>query len=281
MKSKAGVFALTIKVGPKIVTVLAKLAKGLKVGKVGLAGASLASYAYMFTWEFAAMIMFMLLVHESGHIWAMKRYGMKTKGIYFLPFIGGAAVTDEEFPSRGVEVFIAIMGPIWGFALALLTGLVYVATGNPLFAAAASWMAMVNLFNLLPINPLDGGRIMKSIAYSVHSRVGLVFLIIGILASGFLAFKVGFGLFVFLFIFGGFELVLEYKRRTEHPGMNGVTIFSVCFCRRRTLGAHGIHGSHPWCCRSNGAAEGMTYVAETPLTATDFQKGAAAKCRRC
>jgi len=225
MKSKAGLAALAIKVGPKVVTVLSKLVKGLKVGKVGLAGASMASYAYMFTWEFAAMIMFMLFVHESGHIWAMKRCGVKTKGIYFLPFVGGAAVADEEFPSRGAEVFIAIMGPIWGFALALLTGLVYVATENPLFAAAASWMAMVNLFNLLPINPLDGGRIMKSIAYSVHSRVGLVFLAIGIVASGFLAFKVGLGLFVFLLIVGGLELVFEYKRRTEHPAMNGAAIF--------------------------------------------------------
>lgn len=226
MKNKTGLVALAIKLGSKFVTVLAKLAKGFKIGKVGLVGASLASYAYMFTWEFAVMIMFMLFVHESGHIWAMKRCGMKTKGIYFLPFIGGAAVSDDDFPSRGAEVFIAIMGPIWGFTLALLTGFVYVATENPLFAAAASWMAMVNLFNLLPINPLDGGRIMKSIAYSVHSRIGFVFLIIGILASGLLAFKVGFGLFVFLLVISGVEIIFEYKRQKEHPAMNGVMIFS-------------------------------------------------------
>ena len=217
--------ALSFKLGPKIVGVIAKIVKGLKVGKVGLAGASLASYAYMFTWEFAAMIMFMLFIHESGHIWAMKRYGMKTKGIYFIPFVGGAAVADEDFPSRGAEVFTAIMGPIWGFALALLIGLVYVATENPLFAAAASWMAMVNLFNLLPINPLDGGRIMKSIAYSVHSRIGLGFLVIGVIASGFLAFKVGLGLVLFLLVVGVGELIFEYSRRAEHPAMSGGTIF--------------------------------------------------------
>ena len=225
MKSKYGLIALAIKVGPKVIGVLTKLATGLKVGKVGLAGVSLASYAYMFTWEFAAMIMFMLFVHESGHIWAMKRCGIKTKGIYFLPFVGGAAVADGEFPSRGAEAFVAIMGPIWGLVLALFIGLVYVGTENPLFAAAASWMAMVNLFNLLPISPLDGGRIMKSIAYSVHSRVGLVLLIVGILATGIVAFKVSLGLFVFLFVVGGLELILEYKRRAECPTMNGTTIF--------------------------------------------------------
>lgn len=133
-------------------------------------------------------------------------------------------MADEAFPSRGAEVFIAIMGPIWGLAFAMIVGLVYLATHNPIFAATASWMAMVNLFNLLPINPLDGGRIMKSIAYSVHSRAGLLCLIVGILVSGFLAFKVGFGLFVFLLIVGVIELVFEYRDRIKHPAMNSMTI---------------------------------------------------------
>jgi Zn-dependent protease len=224
MKSKVGLIALAIKVGPKIFTLLTKLIKGLKIGKMGLAGATMASYSYMFTWEFAAVILFALFVHECGHIWAMKRCGLKTNGIYFLPFSGAVAVSDDEFPSRGAEVFIAIMGPIWGFVLALLTGLVYVATENPFFAATASWMSMVNLFNLLPINPLDGGRIMKSIAYSIHSRLGLVFLIIGVFALGLLTGKIGFGLFFILLVAGVTELIFEYKERTKLLAMSGVKI---------------------------------------------------------
>lgn len=215
--NKAGLIALAVKVRSKVVK--------FKPGKVGLAGASMAFYAYLCTWGFAVIIMLTLFVHESGHIWAMKRCGMKTKGIYFLPFVGAAAVADEKFPSRGAEVFIAIMGPIWSCALALLTGLMYLATDNPIFAAAASLMAMVTLFDLLPINPLDGGRIIKSIAYSVHSRIiGLVFLVIGLLASGFLTFKVGLGLFVFSLIVGGLQLAFAYKRRAEYPSMNGIMI---------------------------------------------------------
>ena len=223
-KFSGGMAVLFFKMSPKIFTVITKLVKGLKVGKAGLAAASLASYTYIFTWEFAAMIMVMLFVHESGHIWAMKRCGIKTKGIYFIPFVGGAAVADDEFPSRRAEVFVAIMGPIWGFALAALAGLVYIWTAHPLFAAASSWMAMVNLFNLLPINPLDGGRIMKSIAYSMHSTAGLVFLVVGVVASGFHAFYIGFGLFVFLLIVGVIELALEYRRRVESPPMDGIQI---------------------------------------------------------
>lgn len=215
-----GVLTLATKLGLKFGPKLLKLVKALKIGKAGLAGASMASYAYLFSWQFAAMVMVLLFVHESGHIWAMRKCGVKTKGIYFIPFLGAAAVADNQFPSRKAEVFIAIMGPIWGLALSLVAAGAYAMTANPLFAAAASWMAMINLFNLLPINPLDGGRIMKSIAFSVHSFVGLIFLAIGVLAAGIIAYIGGLGLFVFLLLVGCFELAMEYRKRYEVKNMN-------------------------------------------------------------
>jgi len=208
----AGLIALAIKTGPKFVAIFGKLAKGLKVGKVGLAAASVGAYSWMFTWQFALVICFMLFVHESGHVWAMKRCGIKTRGFYFIPFVGGAAIAEEDFPSRKVEVYVAIMGPIWGLALSALTGVIYMMTGHPFFAAAASWMALINLFNLLPINPLDGGRIFKSVAYSLHSQLGFIFLIIGLALTvvGFLYLKMG--LFLLLLIVGAIELLFEYRR---------------------------------------------------------------------
>lgn len=208
-----GLWALFAKLGSKLIPAIAKLGKGFKVMKVSLAAISFASYAYMFTWKFAAMIIVMLFVHESGHIWAMKQYGVKTKGIYFIPFVGGAAVAESEFPSRKAEVVIAIMGPIWGFALALVAGAVYYLTENPLFAAASSWMAMINLFNLLPINPLDGGRIFKSVAFSVRSRLGFVFLVFGILASVLITYYAKLGLFVFIIFIGSLDLFIEWRKR--------------------------------------------------------------------
>lgn len=163
--------------------------------------------------------MLMLFVHESGHIWAMKECGMKTKGIYFIPFLGGAAVADDEFPDRWSEVYVAIMGPVWGMILSAFTAGVYAITEIPLFAAAAAWMAMMNLFNLLPINPLDGGRIFKSIAFSVHSTLGMFFLGVGCILSGYIAIKIGFGLFFVLLVAGMVELLYEWrivrKRRRE------------------------------------------------------------------
>lgn len=208
---KALIITLATKILSKLLPVLIKFAKVLKVGKIGLVGASFASYAYLFTWQFAIMILLLLFVHESGHIWAMKRCGMKTKGIYFIPFLGAAAVANEEFPSRGAEAYIAIMGPIWGFFLSILVGAIYFITDNALFAAAAGWMAMVNLFNLLPINPLDGGRIVKSITFSISSKLGFIFLSVGTIIMVIFMLYTKLILFVILIFVSMLELFFEYK----------------------------------------------------------------------
>jgi Zn-dependent protease len=230
-KIHAGIVALAAKLGPKLLAIVVKLAKVVKVGKFGLAIGSMAAYVYLFTWQFAILVMISLFFHESGHIWAMKRCGLKTKGIYFIPFLGAAAVSEEMFKTRRDEVYVAIMGPIWGFALAVGTALVYVLTGNALFAAAAGWMAMVNLFNLLPVNPLDGGRIMKSIAFSINSKMGFIFLVIGIIISTILTLWAGMILFVFLLFIGSLELFFEYREYEVRPSMThrGSAISAIAY----------------------------------------------------
>lgn len=215
--SWAGLGTLIALLGSKIGTkfglkILSSLLGKVGIGKTGLAATSMISYSLLFTWEFAAMIMLMLFVHESGHVWAMNRYGMKTKGIYFIPFVGGAAVAEDEFPTRSAEVVVAIMGPIWGLALAVATGVVWIVTDSPLFAAGASWMALINLFNLLPINPLDGGRIFKSIAFSINPGIGLVFLTLGLAGCIIATVVAGMFLFVAIFLVGAIELGFEYRR---------------------------------------------------------------------
>ncbi len=219
-KMRLGSMALAVKLGPKLAVVVGKLAKGLKLGKVGLAGASAASYAYLFTWQFALMLMTLLFIHESGHIWAMKRYGIKTKGIYFIPFFGGAAVAEGSAPSRSAEVVIAIMGPVWGLGLTLVAGAAYYATSLPIFAAAASWMALINLFNLFPVLPLDGGRILKAVAYSVHSTFGKVFMLLSLAVAGFVAFRFGIPIFAFLAMIATFELISEFGETGRSPVMD-------------------------------------------------------------
>lgn len=180
----------------------------VKAGKLLLALASFAAYAFLFTWQFAVIILGMLVILEYGHLRCIKPYGMRTRGIYLIPLLGAAAVAEDNFPSRRAEATIALAGPLTGTLLAAGTGLLYFATHNGAFAAAAAaaWMALINLFNLLPVVPLDGGRVVKSITCSIGSWTGLVALIAGMLLGAVLAVTADLWIFVILIPLG----LLEY-----------------------------------------------------------------------
>lgn len=212
-KSKAGLWALFAKLGSKLSSVLVKVLKGFKFTKIGLAGLSLAGYAAVFNWKFGLLLMIAIGFHESGHVWAMKKMGIKTKGFYFLPFIGGAAIAEEQYKSYGENAYVAIMGPIWGALLAGICAVAYWITGLPMLAAASAWMATLNLFNLLPITPLDGGQLVRSIAFSIHKGLGVTFLVLSMILGGIIMYKLRIGLFVLILLVGGLELFLELRYR--------------------------------------------------------------------
>jgi len=99
-----------------------------------------------------------------------------------------------------------------------------------MYAAGASWMAMINLFNLLPINPLDGGRIMKSIAFSIHSWVGLIFMCLGIVGAIFLAVYAHIWIFILVVILSTIELLLEFwllKRKNKYDEILNNEYYSI------------------------------------------------------
>ncbi len=217
MKIGAGFLGLAFKILPKIFLFIVKFIKGMKVGQVGLMAASVAAYSYFFTWQFALAIVAGILIHELGHVWAMKRYKMKVKGIYFIPFLGAAAVADNQFKTRWIEAYVALMGPIWGFAVSAVFAAVYILTDNPLWAALAGVNSFLNIINLLPINPLDGGRIIKSIAFSLHSRVGYALLIVSMIGALLIAIKAGLWLFVIIGALGILDLFFEAKEEKSIP----------------------------------------------------------------
>lgn len=170
--SVGGFLVLLAKIGTK----LAKgLPAALKTFKVGPALASAAVYSVLLSWEFALAIMAMLAFHEYGHVHAMRRAGLKVRGIYFLPLLGAAAVTEDTWRTRVEQARIALAGPIWGLGLTAAAALVDAVTGfaYPAVGVVVAWWALLNLFNLLPVNPLDGGRVLAAVGYSLGSRLGV------------------------------------------------------------------------------------------------------------
>ncbi|PVZ71525.1 site-2 protease family protein [Pelagibaculum spongiae] len=192
-----------------------KLLKSAKVIKVVLAGASLAAYSWLFSFQFALALIACLVVHEYGHVRAMKYFGMKTKGFYLIPFVGGAALTDEKINTRWQDIVISIMGPTFGLIMSLACLIGYWVTGNVFFAALASLSALLNLFNMLPILPLDGGHVIKSISFSMNSLAGLLFCIGGAALGVVICYYFGLTLFGFLLAIGSIEIVMEWKRRHQ------------------------------------------------------------------
>ncbi|MFC3153271.1 site-2 protease family protein [Litoribrevibacter euphylliae] len=190
-----------------------KLLKSAKVVKAALAGASVAGYAWLFSLEFALVLIACLVAHEYGHVRAMKYFGIKTKGIYLIPFVGGLAVSDDKINTRWQDVVISIMGPCFGLFMSLGCWLLFAITGLELFAGAAVLGSLLNLFNLLPILPLDGGHILKSISFSMRSWVGLSVCLAGIGLGLWLSYTFGLALLVFFLIVGSLEIVFEWRQR--------------------------------------------------------------------
>lgn len=190
-----------------------KLFKSAKVVKVLFAAGSLAAYSWLFSLEFAIALILCLVFHEYGHIRAMKRFGLQTKGIYLIPFVGGLALSEDKINTRWQDVYISIMGPCFGLFLSLALMVVYWLTDIELFAGLAAFNALLNLFNMLPVLPLDGGHVLKSIAFSVNSVVGLVVCIICAIAGVAVSYHFGLALLGFLLAIGSIEILFEWKRR--------------------------------------------------------------------
>lgn len=224
-RSKPGLWVLLAKLGPKLWALAMKMHDALLsvvkplfgVKAVGIVG-SVGYYTYLFTWQMAVALVVFIGIHEYGHLFAMKKCGIKTKGMFFIPGFGAVAVAEERFGSAKNEAYIAIMGPVFGlvfFIFPMILG--YWNTGNIHYAAIAAIMTFINLVNLFPINPLDGGRMLKSLAYS--KRHALAFgITLGVsLITAVFGVAAGFYLLVYIAGVGFFEMAAEFGIKKYIP----------------------------------------------------------------
>ena len=183
-----------------------KLFKSASIVKVALFGASYASFSILTDWRLGALLIAILVFHEYGHLRAMKSFGMKTKGMYLIPFVGGVAV-GEKATTYWQETYISMQGPVFGLYMTLLAFLAYEATDWALLGALASFSALINVFNLLPIYPLDGGHVIKASAMSFSKNKSSVFLVAFAAFGVSSAFWSGLYLLAFFSIIGALDLI--------------------------------------------------------------------------
>jgi Zn-dependent protease len=113
---------------------------------------------------FAVGIVGLILVHEMGHVVANWYYGLRSSPPIFLGFLGAVIYLKDPPPNAKVEAIVGIAGPIAGTAAALVVYLIYLQTGDPLIMHLAGIGFWINLFNLIPVPPLDGGRVAAAIS---------------------------------------------------------------------------------------------------------------------
>ena len=148
--------------------VLALLFGALKFGKLLPAAAtmlvSIAVYAALFGWWYAVGFVALLLIHEMGHYLAARRRGLDVGLPTFVPFVG-AWIQLKELPHDAeTEAYVGMAGPLLGTAGALACFYLARSTGSTLLLALAYGGFFLNLFNLIPLAPFDGGRVTAAIS---------------------------------------------------------------------------------------------------------------------
>ena len=139
----------------------------------------LAVWAYAMLWglPFAVGFVLLIFVHEMGHALVMRQQGIHAGAPIFIPFVG-AVIAMKSLPRNAyVEALVGIGGPVLGSAGALVCLIVAWVTDSLFWYALASTGFLINLFNMIPVSPLDGGRIVGVISrwlWVVGYAVGIV-----------------------------------------------------------------------------------------------------------
>jgi Zn-dependent protease len=133
-----------------------------------------AVYWSIFGWRFAAGFVLCIYIHEMGHVMALRRYNIAASAPMFIPFVG-AFVRMRQYPGNvGEDARVGLAGPIWGLGSAVVAWLAAITTGLPIWFAIAHTAAWLNLFNLLPIWQLDGGRGFRALTRKQRGIAGAV-----------------------------------------------------------------------------------------------------------
>jgi Zn-dependent protease len=166
---------------------------------------SIAAYALLWGWQFAVGFVLLIFVHELGHVWEARRQGLPVSAPMFIPFLG-ALITLKQLPDDAwKEAKLAIAGPILGSVGAAATWALGEALDSELLIALAFTGFFLNLFNLAPISPLDGGRIVAAIHPALW-LVGLAVLLgLTILAPN--------PILILILVLGGLESWRRWKER--------------------------------------------------------------------
>jgi Zn-dependent protease len=150
------------------VSTLAALLFAGKFGKFLFSGGTMVlsvfAYALVYGWRYAAGFVGLIFVHEMGHFLAARKRDLDVGLPTFIPFVGAWIELKEQPMDAETEAFVGIAGPMLGSAAAFACYVLAREWGSNLLMALAYAGFVLNLFNLIPLSPLDGGRIVSVVS---------------------------------------------------------------------------------------------------------------------
>lgn len=171
----------------------------------GSMAVSVVAYGWLFGFTFAIGFVALLLLHEMGHVIQLRREGIKASAPIFIPFLGAVIASKSLGKDAAAEARVGLAGPILGSIATLVPLGIWLAGGGEFWRALAYLGFFLNLFNLMPVVPLDGGRAMAALSPVVWIA-GLAGLIV-------LAFLYPSPILVLIVVFGAYESYRRWKSR--------------------------------------------------------------------
>jgi Zn-dependent protease len=201
---------LALKFGAKLKVVLVALPK-LKLFTTSASMlVSIAAYALIWGWTFAVGFVLLLLLHEIGHVIQLRREGVEASAPMFIPFLGAVIAAKSMGDDAAAEARVGLAGPILGSLATLVPLGIWLATDQEFWQALAYIGFFLNLLNLLPVLPLDGGRAMAAVSPWVW-MAGF---------AGLIALTIFFPnpILLLVLLFGGLETWRRWRARNTPEG---------------------------------------------------------------
>ncbi len=180
-----------------------KYSKESRTGNIWLKSLiSLAIYLalgyYIFKrWEILLLITAIVLLHEMGHFLAMKIFRYKDLGIFFIPLLGAYVSGSKREVSQKESAIILLAGPLPGIILGIIFYLLwlknpFLGIGDTSYYTISLFLVILNLFNLLPVYPLDGGQLLNRVFLNEDNWISKLFIFLSIGALAWIAWKSNF-----------------------------------------------------------------------------------------
>jgi Zn-dependent protease len=169
--------------------------------------ASFGVYWTIYGWKFAAGFVLSIYIHEMGHVAQLRSYGIRATAPLFIPMFGAVIFLKEKLASAGQEARVGLAGPVWGLGAAIACYAMGALTGNRIWIALAQAGAMINLFNMVPVWQLDGGR--GFVALTKTQRMRLTVL------AAVLWFALGVPMFFLILLGCGYRLLFAKDSSAE------------------------------------------------------------------